>query len=195
MSITYLAVLKQTLEQFREIGATELDAILNSFTYRPLDTGALFPDAYRTSSPSLAWLETGIMRIYDMDEAGDEQTRLFLRAGDFVGNLSSFLHQQASDEVFETVTPCRLAVLSHAQYKTLLKQFPHLQLLIYRVATDILLQINRFHHELFLLDATERYQYFIRHYQDVHQQIPLKYVASYLRIAPPSLSRIRRQLK
>jgi hypothetical protein len=44
------------------------------------------------------------------------------------------------------------------------------------------------------LPARERYLNFIQQYPQFEQRIPLRQIASYLGIAPESLSRIRKQM-
>jgi hypothetical protein len=42
-------------------------------------------------------------------------------------------------------------------------------------------------------DATSQYRHFVEHFPSLAQQVPLKYIASYLRVTQSSLSRIRKQ--
>jgi len=44
-------------------------------------------------------------------------------------------------------------------------------------------------------DASLKYNYFLEHYADFQKQIPQKYIASFLGIAPETLSRIRNKLR
>jgi len=51
-------------------------------------------------------------------------------------------------------------------------------------------------HKHFLLDlsATERYLQFLEQDKALLQRIPLSYLASYLQVAPETLSRIRKKI-
>jgi hypothetical protein len=46
---------------------------------------------------------------------------------------------------------------------------------------------------LLLGDSAFQYRHFVKHHPLLAQQVPLKYIASFLRITQSSLSRIRRQ--
>ena len=44
-------------------------------------------------------------------------------------------------------------------------------------------------------NAEERYSLFCKEYPDLHKRVELKYIASYIGIRIPSLSRIRKKIK
>lgn len=106
----------------------------------------------------------------------------------------SFLSQKPS--VIQTVCleDCLLWSLNFADLQALYQKSSS-SLLIGKAISDIMFtkkqseQIN-----LLTLSPTERYQKLIRERPEIFQRTPLKIIASYLGMAPESLSRIRKKI-
>jgi len=58
----------------------------------------------------------------------------------------------------------------------------------------VIYELELFFTSSFFMDATKQYEDILRIESELVQKVPLKYLASYLNIAPESLSRIRAKL-
>lgn len=155
-------------------------------------TGSFLAHAGRISS-AIYFISAGIVRVFTVHQ--DKEVSLdFAFAGQFSTAYASFITQQPSIVSLQAITP----VSGFAFYYTDLQE-------LYRKShaaehTGRLLAeyqyIRKYQRELAFLQYTakERYLQLLTEHPEVVQQIPVKYIASYLGIEPESLSRIRRGL-
>ncbi len=133
----------------------------------------------------------GLMRYFSFDEEGNDPTCYFIDENGYVVDPYTFSSQKPSSMNLQAVTKCRIAVISFANHTLLQKQLSRWEditgQLLLKIAMDFANQ-----KDLVSMDASKRYKYFVTHYSSFATRSPLKYVASYLGIAQPSLSRIRK---
>lgn len=141
----------------------------------------------------IGYLSHGILRQFNIDGKGNENIQQFIPETHFFTDLDGFYKQEVSASYIQAVIPCRLLTLSIAELETLRRTNPKMEPIISNIGMQHLLE--RVQTDTFLRTgtSTEQYRYFMTHFPNVARQVPLKYVASYLRITQQSLSRIRRQ--
>jgi CRP/FNR family transcriptional regulator, anaerobic regulatory protein len=139
---------------------------------------------------SIYFIETGAVRVFHVTEF-EEQTIRFGYEGSIITSLSSFITGNPSEFYIEALR------------KTIVKIVPkHLLLKIVNESTETLLQYNKLlerlivqqmEREIDLLteSPTKRSQRVLDRSPNLFREIPLKYIASYLRMTPETLSRIR----
>lgn len=138
----------------------------------------------------LYFVEKGLVRGYSLHE-GQETSSWFMAEGDFIISVVSFFTQQPSAEYVELLEPAVLYSISHARLQELYRQFPEFNL-VGRVLTERYYVLSEQRaYQLRTLSATERYHRLLQEYPKLIQRIPLKLLASYLGIAPETLSRLR----
>lgn len=74
---------------------------------------------------------------------------------------------------------------------TLLQQDAKWHILLNTILAKEYIKKCRRESSFLLLDASERYHYFLKQFPDADTRIPLFHIASYLGISPETLSRIR----
>jgi CRP-like cAMP-binding protein len=141
-----------------------------------------------------SFVNKGCLRAYHVDEKGQEHIAQFAIEGWWISDMYSFL----------TATPARFNVDALEDSKVLCLGKPSLEELYMQVPKferffRIILQNAFIAQQQRIINnmsktAEERYLDFINHYAQLDQRVPQHQVASYLGIAPESLSRIRRQL-
>lgn len=141
----------------------------------------------------LSFIEKGIVRFY-VPEAETEITFSFSFANEFVSAYDSFLTQD----------PCRYDV--ETLVETILWRLTYKDLQDIYAATAIGNTIGRYAGEslflrnlkremsLLIESAEQRYLNLLRDQPHLLQNIPLKYIATYIGITPQALSRIRRRI-
>lgn len=135
-------------------------------------------------------LSAGLVRAYYHHEAREVNLR-FLCAPTVVVALASFIRQTPAEETVEAVTEVegfrsRLADFQ-ADHPGMLAE--HMRRVL---AEQHYLSMERRLRMLQWKSAAERYEYFVRHMEpDIVQRMPGYHVASYLGVAPESLSRVR----
>lgn len=125
---------------------------------------------------------------------GEEKSFDFSFQYEFSCSYSSFIQQEPSQFCVQAMEKSVLASLPHPFLQQLYKQYPESnyfgrtaveQYYLWREKREISLMVDA---------ARERYVKLLEQYPIYLEQVPLKYLASYLNIKPESLSRIRKQL-
>jgi len=172
--------LLQTLAPFWE---EEITLKRNQFL---LEEGDLNSNTYLITS--------GSVRVYILDKEGNEHTIRFGYTDSFTGALDTFLSRKPTKFYIQAIKETRLKRMSKetfstflensSEYQSLWQQF--LELLVYQ-------QLER---EIDLITYTpkERLARVLERSPQLFQEVPQKYIASYLRMTPETLSRILKNL-
>ncbi len=168
----------------------DIDFIRERATVVTYDKGSYFVDAGRVFQ-NVGFIMNGIMRVCFYDKEGEEITKIFLEEEHLLINT----YNAPSSEYIQAVTKCELLLFSLSQWNEIVKSIngweTFTQKLISRTLTQKLERIS----PLISQDAKTRYVEFMQKYPMLVNRIPLVYIASYLGVAPQSLSRIRRQIR
>ncbi len=141
----------------------------------------------------LSYIEKGIVRFYIPKEDND-LTFSFSFLNGFVSAYDSFLSRKSSDYRVETITNTILWRLTYQDLQTIYSE-TEAGNKIGRFASEDLFQ-KKAKRELSFLNESpeERYLKLFTEQPHLIQQIPLKYIASYIGITPQALSRIRKRI-
>lgn len=96
---------------------------------------------------------------------------------------------------YQAVTPTRLLTIRKSTIEKLSTEIPTLFIFIKSISEVSLLKKLKDNDFLNFRDATTEYRKLVNRYPELVQQVPQQYIASYLKITPQSLSRIRKQLQ
>jgi CRP/FNR family transcriptional regulator, anaerobic regulatory protein len=138
------------------------------------------------------FIEKGLARAYYFDE-DKEITSWFMKEGDFVISVHSFYKQAPSKENIELLEDAVLASITYAQLQELYKK--HLEFnFISRVLTEHYYSLSE--ERIFAMrqmTAQHRFDFFNKAYPEILSRVPLKQIATFLRMTPETLSRLRAQ--
>ncbi|MGV3768351.1 MAG: Crp/Fnr family transcriptional regulator [Chitinophagaceae bacterium] len=141
----------------------------------------------------LSFIESGTVRFFVPGEE-DERTFGFAFSNNFVSAYDSFLARTPSIYQVEMLTP---GILWRLTYDDLQDVYMNTGIgnQIGRLACEELF-LKKSKRELSLLNdtATKRYLNLMEEQPLLFQQVPLKYIASYIGITPQALSRIRKRI-
>ena len=141
------------------------------------------------------FLLTGYCRLYYVDETGLEVTSHISSPGEFITPFLSFINQKVSKEHLECLTDCSLLRIKRTDLEKLISMseaFKAFSLVVFQHAIASSLERAD---ELATTDAETRYRKLMDTRPELVQNVPIQYLASYLGIKAPSLSRIRRKIK
>ena len=136
------------------------------------------------------FIERGITRSYWLVN-GEEITTSFMAEGGMVFSMDELYYDRPSEEYVETLeetTACRIDL------KDLRRLFEtNLELANWGriIHQNEYRRLHRSHKERLTLPAAQRYEAFCQQFPDVVQRVQLGYIASYLGITLPTLSRLR----
>jgi CRP-like cAMP-binding protein len=157
------------------------------------DTGAYLAHTGRIST-AVYFITTGIVRVFATN-ADKEVSLDFAFAGQFSTAYASFITQTPSAVTLQAITPVTGFAFYYDALQELYKK-DHPAERTGRLLAEYQ-YLRKYQRELSFLQysAQERYLQLLEEHPQIVQQIPVKYIASYLGIEPESLSRIRKKLK
>jgi len=139
------------------------------------------------------FVDQGLVRYYT-NEDGNEQTYYFNKEAEFVCDYMSFLPQLPSNtniQALEDTTFYRISAEDIQQFYRLVTHGEKFgRIAIEHVFINVINQVV----SLYTDSPDNRYLKFLSNYPDLVQRIPQYYIASYVGVKAPSLSRIRKRL-
>jgi CRP-like cAMP-binding protein len=141
----------------------------------------------------IAFVAKGILRVYVIDNEGEEIVKNFIEDENFFSDIESFEKNSPSILNVSAVTDCILLTLSKPDADILADRMTQWAYLMKMGAMQAMNDMIRKQNFLRLGNSIDKYNYFVKNFPLLAQQVPLKYIASYLSITQSSLSRIRKQ--
>lgn len=147
-----------------------------------------------TVAHRLYFIERGLARTYYIQD-GKEVNTYFSSDNQFISTFESFITQRASSEFLETIEDSQVYSLSYKALTGLYRENSKFEKLGRILAEENYLCVLDRTFAMQTKTAKEKYIYFLEKYDaKIVQRVPQHMIASFLGIAPESLSRIRRQL-
>jgi CRP-like cAMP-binding protein len=188
----YKNLLKSYLEKNSDLKSDEIDIICSYFKTEKLEKEVcLVQEGMRYKK--IVFVAEGILRVFVTDQNGEEVIKNFIEADDFFSEIESFEKDLPSVINVITVTDCTLLTLTKADAEELVNELPKWEYLMKAGAMQAMNDMIRKQNFLRIGSSAEQYRYFVENFPNLARQVPLKYIASYLRITQSSLSRIRKQ--
>ncbi|MFK7935387.1 MAG: Crp/Fnr family transcriptional regulator [Saprospiraceae bacterium] len=180
------------LRQFPHYRPSLFTDILPLLSVIELEAGDYFLQQGRIGK-NIAFIETGLIRLFYLHD-GKEITTCFCKENTITCSYRSLITNTPSELSIQAIEPCKLVVFSYHSLQQLYQKELFWQQ-VGRIATEHEF-INTECHNRFLndLSATERYQQVLAEDGELLQRVPLQYLASYLQVAPETLSRIRKKI-
>ncbi|MDE6627187.1 MAG: Crp/Fnr family transcriptional regulator [Lachnospiraceae bacterium] len=176
-----------------EIDAEILGVMVNNSVFRVVPKGNILQSVGEKTETTALVLD-GISRCYYVDGDGNDITRGFSIPGTFCMD-EGLLGYSESIVTWETLEETALMFFEVQKMKKLIFQNNQLKN-AYIMFLENALRYKIYRENGFLVEnATERYIHFKKLYPMVCDSVKQHYVATYLGIAPESLSRIRKTLK
>lgn len=139
----------------------------------------------------LAFVIEGCLRAYALDDNGFEHILQFAPAGWWISDMSSVISRRDSLLNVDAIKPSEILLLSREDQLALFDEVPKLER-YFRVLTENGLVSSRMRLiENLSLTARQRYQRFCQTYPNLINEIPQKYIASFIGVTPEFLSKIR----
>lgn len=183
--------LKSALSFGGILSKSEIAIVTSAFQQRELKPEEYFQE-FGKRADKIAFVEKGVLRVFSIDEQGDDITKYFVREDQFFANIISYYSAQPATDAIGAVTPCKIFWIYFSAFEKLYAEIPSLNIFFKSISESTLLNKIKDKDFLNFGNAKTKYREFVRRYPELAQQVPQKYIASYLKITPQSLSRIRR---
>lgn len=136
------------------------------------------------------YIESGAVRVFLLSEH-EELTIRFGYEGSVINSLASFIKGTPSEFYIEAIRKTSLRVISKEElHKLIYGSTENLQQYTAMLEMLVTQQIER-EIDLLTVSPSERLKRVLERSPNLFQQVPLKYIASYLRMTPETLSRVR----
>lgn len=142
----------------------------------------------------LYFVTSGFVRLFHVNDKGDEITTHINCPPGFITSYSNFIDQTIAHENLECITECGLLRITKEHLDELTRQSTAFKDFSIRVFQQSLSYNESRSRELATLTAEQRYQKLIDNYPLILHHVPLQYIASFLGMNPKSLSRIRKEM-
>lgn len=141
--------------------------------------------------PYLFWVKKGSLRIF-FETPQEDLTIRFGYQYSFISALTSFLNNTPAKFYIQAIKQTELIGISRINFLKALELNPVLATFWQKRMEQLV--IEQLEREIDLLTPTpqERYKRVLQRSPRLFQEIPLKYIASYLRMTPETLSRLRK---
>ncbi|HMC87634.1 MAG TPA: Crp/Fnr family transcriptional regulator [Chitinophagaceae bacterium] len=117
------------------------------------------------------------------------------KENDLLCSSVSFLSQEPSEYVVETLEACSLIAVSYDNLQKIYSMGYHMERLGRLITLDWLLQKESWEHDRLRHEPRERFIRFMKENNDFVQRVQQKYLASYLNMKPETFSRYKHLLR
>jgi CRP-like cAMP-binding protein len=142
----------------------------------------------------VAFIETGALRLYKVNEDGSEHIVQFALEGQFMTDLYSFLTNEPSIYNIDAVEDSELVLITKSASDELRKLSPKFQEFVLQATSDAYIQLEKRMTSVISLGLEERYKELTSKYPNIIRRLPQHMIASYMGLTPETLSRVRKRL-
>lgn len=140
------------------------------------------------------FLETGFLRAFTFDTEGNEVTTNFYRQNSIVFEVASYFKRTPTQENIQALTDCTGWKISYEKFQNLFHSIPEFREFGRNNLVNGFIALKERTMSMINSTAEQRYEHLINTRPDILQNVPLKYIASYLGVTDTSLSRIRKEI-
>ncbi len=188
----------QWLETFKEFVALHADlsqdawdAMVTTLTPLSLSRDDFFVRPENTNI-QLGFIIKGLLRTYFVTQGGDEFITDFCSENDISTNYDVLTPGESSDYYSQAMEDGILLKIDYPAYEALCKIHPELETMKSNLISHHYARKIAREKELLSLDATQKYERFIKDYPHIVHRVRQYHIASFLGITPVQLSRIKK---
>lgn len=171
----------------------EFELLLSHFKLELIPRKCFYLKAGNTSKQK-AYINKGCTRTFTIDAKAHEHILFFSFEDWWLADFESYYTQHPAKQYIQAMEDCELLCISKCDLDKLELQFPKLKLFFEAKKQKMIFATMNNLSEVKSLTPEERYLNLVKIYPHIFQRIPQQYIAAYLDIEPPSLSRLRRRL-
>lgn len=181
------------IQQKISLSDAETDFITSSFTVlKKKKHDFILKQGHKADH--LYFLSKGYVRLFRVDEKGNETTSHILVPNDFVTSFESFINHTHTKENIQCSSNCEFLRITKHNYDQLYTHIAHWHVFCQSVYERYIIKAQQRTDLLQNFSASDRYAKLLHTQPDIVLNTPVKHLATYLGIKPQSLSRIRKQI-
>ncbi|WP_300691142.1 Crp/Fnr family transcriptional regulator [Chryseobacterium sp.] len=142
----------------------------------------------------LSFVSRGLLKSYFSDEKGNEHINMFAFEGWWISDFNSFIHQEKAVLNIDAVEETEILMITLQDYDKMLSEIPVMDRyfrILYQnslVTKDYRLIVSNSY------TAEEKYLQLAQKSPEMIKRVPHNLIASYLGLAPETISRIRKKI-
>ena len=171
----------------------EYEEIINAHSKIEFSKNEILLEAGKVAN-SYFLIEDGLFRTFVYDYNGNEITTEFYGPQDLLIESSSLFHRIPSKENFQALSKSTVWKLEFKTFQKLLDEIDGFRIWGRTWTINQLVSLKQHSIDVLTKSAADRYLELVNERPQIIQQVPLKYIASYLGITDTSLSRIRKEI-
>ncbi|MFT5648346.1 MAG: CRP-like cAMP-binding protein [Aureispira sp.] len=189
------ARLQKLVAQFAHISQEDWDFALSKAKLITLKKGEHWVQEGKTCQ-HIGFVITGVFRVFSTVDGKEIIAHFaFERRNPVLSAYTSFINQMPSLESIQALEDSSLLILHHEHLQKLYQEKPVFERLGRLLIEQMYVLAKTRIYDLQHKTATERYAELLEKYPQIINRIAHHHVASYLGIAPESLSRLRKKLQ
>lgn len=144
-----------------------------------------------TTDTNLYYIISGSLKISIINDYEEHIIR-FGYKNNFITSLDSFITEKPSDFSIQAIKKTELKIIPKSIYINFINQSRENKLLWDTILEQLILQQMEREKDILTTSPKERFQRVFKRSPQLFQEIPNKYIASYLRMSPETLSRLKK---
>ncbi len=140
---------------------------------------------------NLYWIEEGSLRVFTISEHEEHTIRLGYQ-NNLITALDSFITGQPTKMYIQAIRKCKLLSISKKKFTEFIDRSDAYRSLWNNMLEGFIIEQMEREQDILINSPVERYKRVFARSPQLFQEIPLKYIASYLRMSPETLSRIKK---
>ena len=142
----------------------------------------------------LSFVTKGLLRTYNVDDQGNEHINLFAWEGWWTSDMYSFFSGEKAGFNIDALEDAELLLITRADFEAMTLQVPVMDRYFRILFQNSLMTKERRLVSSHTHTAEEKYRQLTESNPQLIQRVPQQLIASYLGLAPATVSRIRKQL-
>lgn len=140
---------------------------------------------------NLYFVVRGSLRIYVLEEF-EESIMRFGYQDNFIAALDSFISEKPSDLYIQAIKKTEVKIIKKSTFMNFVESSAENTKIWIQLLGDLIYQQMERERDILTTSPLERYRRVLTRSPQLFQEIPSKYIASYLRMTPETLSRIKK---
>ncbi len=143
---------------------------------------------------TIAFVKQGLFRYYYSNAEGEEFTKVFFPENSLLSSYSAIVENRPSYFSIQALEDSIVEVINYQEFLNLFTEYPGWNTFLLGMLQKGFIAKEERERQFLLFDAEKRYISFLERYPNLENRIKQHMIASYLRITPESLSRLRRKM-
>jgi CRP-like cAMP-binding protein len=183
----------QTIKNLMPVAENDLHAILERFKFKTLAKNTIMVEQGKICK-EIFFINKGMVRTF-VNHDGTEITNWVALPGTIETSAQSFIRKIPSPFNLQAVTDTEVLMIKRDYYYDLLGRDRLFNEVVLKMMEEFYLRMEDKFYSYLFLSAEARLVKMQKQFPEHFKVVPLKYLASILRIQPATLSRLRKKLK